>query len=199
MSGFACEATASAAEARDMFDRGDHDALVLDIDLGSGPNGFDLAELILRKSPSTAVVFLTSLPDPRFAERDSKGLPKGVAYLRKSNVSNVSLVIEALDAVLRGTRVGDFRHDREPDRPLAGLTRKQVRVMRLAASGQTNSQIAQECGVSVNAIDDTIGRAFQSLRVEGTVEGTVRVAAVRRFLEVTGGRTGIPARRAETA
>jgi hypothetical protein len=35
--------------------------------------------------------------------------------------------------------------------------------------------------------------------VEGTVEGNVRVAAVRRFLEVTGGRTGIPARRAETA
>jgi DNA-binding NarL/FixJ family response regulator len=198
-SGFHCDVAASAADARDVFERGDHDALVLDVNLGSGPNGFDFADFVIRRSPSTAIVFLTSLPDPRFAERDSKGLPKGIAYLRKSNVSEMRLVVDALEAALRGVRVGDFRHDIHPDRPLAGLTRKQVRVMRLAATGMTNNQIALECGVGANAVDDTIRRAFQVLRVPGRVEGNVRVAAVRRFLEVTGGHAMVCDRGGELA
>lgn len=185
--GFIVETAASAADAKRSFSRGDHDAVVLDISLGPGPNGFDLADALRAQAPHLAVVFLTNLPDSRFAERDPRGLPSGVAYLRKSSLSDVDALIEALDSTLRGRESGVLRQDSDPTRPMGGLTRKQIAVLRLAASGMSNQQIADNRGVSVKAVEDTISRASKVLNIDTTEEGNLRVAAVRRFLAVTGG------------
>ena len=185
--GFVVETAASAADAKRAFSRGDHDAVVLDVSLGPGPNGFDLADALRAQAPHLAVVFLTNLPDSRFAERDPKGLPGGVAYLRKSSLSDVDALIEALDSTLRGRESGVLRQDSDPTRPMGGLTRKQIAVLRLAASGMSNQQIADNRGVSVKAVEDTISRASKVLDIDTTEEGNLRVAAVRRFLAVTGG------------
>lgn len=185
--GFVVETAASAADAKRSFSRGDHDAVVLDVSLGPGPNGFDLADALRAQAPHLAVVFLTNLPDSRFAERDPKGLPGGVAYLRKSSLSDVDALIEALDSTLRGRESGVLRQDGDPTRPMGGLTCKQIAVLRLAASGMSNQQIADNRGVSVKAVEDTISRASKVLNIDTTVEGNLRVAAVRRFLAVTGG------------
>jgi DNA-binding NarL/FixJ family response regulator len=186
--GFLVETAASAADARRAFNRGDHDAVVLDVSLGPGPTGFDLADALRQQAPHVAIVFLTNLPDPRFAERDSRGLPSGIAYLRKTNLSDIDTVVDALDATLRGRDTSGFRQDQDPDRPLSGLTRKQLAVLRLAASGLTNQQIADNRGVSVKAIEDTISRAARALCVDTRQEGNIRVGVVRRFLAVTGGQ-----------
>lgn len=188
---FVVETAASSADARRAFERGDHDALVVDIELGAGPNGFDLADALLAKSPHTAVVFLTNLPDPRFADRDPTGLPAGVAYLRKSKLVDVDTLVAALDRALRGLSVGEFRHDQDPARPMASLTRKQISVLRLMSMGRSNAQIAQERGVSVKAVEDTISRACQALGVSSS-DGNSRVTAVRRFLEQTGSPSPAP-------
>lgn len=185
--GFAVETAASAADAKRAFSRGDHDAVVLDVSLGPGPNGFDLADALRAQAPHLAIVFLTNLPDSRFAERDPKGLPGGVAYLRKSSLSDVDALVEALDSTLRGSEAGVLRQDSDPCRPMVGLTRKQIAVLRLAASGMSNQQIADNRGVSVKAVEDTISRASKVLDIDTVEEGNLRVAAVRRFLAVTGG------------
>ena len=185
--GFSVDTAASASDAKRSFSRGDHDALVLDINLGPGPNGFDLAEVIRKQAPHVAIVFLTNLPDSRFAGRSPEDVPKGVAYLRKSNLGDVDALISALDSALRGAGVERFRQDRDPDRPLAHLTRKQIAVMSLVAAGKSNAQIAEERGVSVKAIEDTVSRAAQALGIDTREEGNLRVAAVRRYLAATGG------------
>jgi len=187
--GFLVETAASAADAKRAFIRGDHDAVVLDVSLGPGPNGFDLADALRSQVPHVAIVFLTNLPDSRFAERDPKGLPGGVAYLRKSSLSDVDSLIEALDSTLRGQGSGALRQDNDPGRPMGGLTRKQIAVLRLAATGMSNQQIADNRGVSVKAVEDTISRASKVLDIDTAAEGNLRVAAVRRFLAVTGGTT----------
>lgn len=186
--GFLVDTAASAADAKRAFSRGDHDAVVIDINLGPGPNGFDLADVMRQQAPHLALVFLTNLPDPRFGGRDSSTLPKGVAYLRKSSLGDIDAVVEALDSSLRGVHVDAYRQDRDPERPLGNLTRKQLAVVGLAAQGKTNAQIADDRGVSVKAIEDTISRAAVALGVDTSVEGNVRVAVVRRYLEVTGGK-----------
>lgn len=185
--GFVVETAASAADAKRAFSRGDHDAVVLDVSLGPGPNGFDLADALRAQAPHVAIVFLTNLPDSRFAERDPKGLPDGVAYLRKTSLSDVDALIEALDSTLRGRDASAYRQDSDPNRPMGGLTRKQIAVLRLAASGMSNQQIADNRGVSVKAVEDTISRASKVLDIDTAAEGNLRVAAVRRFLAVTGG------------
>lgn len=185
--GFSVDTAASASDAKRSFSRGDHDALVLDINLGPGPNGFDLAEVLRQQAPHVAIVFLTNVPDPRFVGRAPEDVPKGVAYLRKSSLGDVDALIVALDSALRGSGIDGLRQDRDPDRPLATLTRKQIAVLSLVAAGKSNAQIAEERGVSVKAIEDTISRAAQALGIDTQDEGNIRVAAARRFLAATGG------------
>lgn len=185
--GFSVDTAASASDAKRSFSRGDHDALVLDINLGPGPNGFDLAEVLRQQAPHAAIVFLTNVPDPRFVGRAPEDVPKGVAYLRKSSLGDVDALIVALDSALRGSGIDGLRQDRDPDRPLASLTRKQIAVLSLVAAGKSNAQIAEERGVSVKAIEDTISRAAQALGIDTQDEGNIRVAAARRFLAATGG------------
>lgn len=184
--GFTVTTAANAADAKRAFASADPDGAVLDVELGPGPTGFDLADALRALSPDLPIVFLTNLPDPRFAERTSDGLPTGVAYLRKTDLSHVDVLVETLDLALRG-RNGLPRHDRNPDRPLAGLTRKQVEVMRLVAEGRSNAGIAEARGITVKAVEDTIGRACAALGIDTKSEGNARVAAARAFLEAMRG------------
>ncbi len=185
--GFLVATAASAADAKRVFAQLDPDAVVLDVDLGRGPNGFDVAESIRRQAPNTAIVFLTNLPDQRFAVDSPDALPKGIAYLRKSALTDIETLVQALDAALRGQGLEEFRHDRDADRPLAALTRKQIQVLQLVAQGKTNAQIAQERGVTEKAIEDTVGRLCAALGIDTSIEGNVRVAASRRILGLRSG------------
>jgi len=84
--GFDVSTAANAADAKRAVKASDPDVCVVDIELGPGPNGFDFAEYLSREADDVGVVFLTNLPDPRFANRDSKSITQNQAYLRKSQL-----------------------------------------------------------------------------------------------------------------
>ncbi len=183
---FVVHTAASVADAKRCVLRDDPDGVILDIELGPGPTGFDFADLLREISPHAAIVFLTNLTDPRFAARTSDGLSPGVAYLRKTALSDVDELVAALDAAMRGGVLKGYRHDRDPSRPLASLTRKQIEVMNLAADGKSNAQIAEDRGISVKTVEDLLSRAASALGVDAAQDGNIRVAAVRTFLEGRG-------------
>ena len=185
--GFEVELAANAATAREIAASREIDAAVLDIDLGRGPNGFDLAQVIRQSSPTTALVFLTGLPDPRFAGRALRGRNQDVAYLRKSALADISTLVSALEAALRGEVTASHRHDLDPARPLRRLTQNQISVLSLVSEGKSNAQIAETRGVSVKAVEDTIRRACLALGVDAGRTANTRVAAVREFIATTGG------------
>lgn len=185
--GFRVVTAASAADARRAHHQVDPDGLVLDVDLGPGPSGFDLADALRRQTPHLPIVFLTNLPDPRFADRDPEGLPTGVAYLRKSALSDIDALVDALDQALRGDVSAEHRHDRDANRPMAALTRKQIDVLRLIVEGRTNAQIAADRGISLKAVEEVVGRTFAALGLDANVDGNLRVTAVRRYLAATEG------------
>ncbi len=184
--GFVVYTAASVADAKRCVLRVDPDCVILDIELGPGPNGFDFADMLREVSPHAAVVFLTNLPDPRFSDHGTDGLPSSVAYLRKTALSDVDSLVEALDAAMRGSDLRRHRHDQDSGRPLASLTQKQIDVMLLAAEGKSNAQIAADRNLSVKAVEDLLSRAASVLGVDAAQDGNVRVAAVRRFLEGIG-------------
>ena len=192
---FVVHTAATVADAKHCVLRDDPDGVILDIELGPGPNGFDFADMLREISPHAAIVFLTNLPDPRFAERTSDGLPTGVAYLRKTALSDVGDLVDAVDAAMRGWGVNGYRHDLDPARPLATLTRKQVEVMNLAADGYSNAQIAEDRGISVKSVEDLLSRAASALGVDSSHTANVRVAAVRRFVSDRGAPVGDRANR----
>jgi DNA-binding NarL/FixJ family response regulator len=184
--GFSVDTAASAADARRAFRRADFDGCVIDVELGPGPNGFDLADILRREAPALAIVFLTNLPDPRFAAREPGSLPSDVAYLRKTDISDIGVLEDALDATLRGGQPL-VRHDFNKQRPLVSLTAKQFTAVRLVAQGMTNQQIADEQGLSVKAIEDTLRRAFAAMGLDSDLKGNPRVTAARQYLAIARG------------
>jgi DNA-binding NarL/FixJ family response regulator len=183
--GYTVQTASNVADARRLFKLSDPDGVILDIDLGPGPNGFDLAQIIVSTAPATAIVFLTHLPDSRFAEVDPAGLPAGIAYLRKSALSDLSLLRQALDTTMRGEVSTNFRHDKDKTRPFGNLTKKQIEVLRLMAQGKSNAQIADIRGTTVKAVEDAIRRACEAIGVDNSVDGNTRTAAVAKYLSVT--------------
>ncbi len=185
-SGFVVGAAASATEARKMWTRMDPDAVVLDVDLGGGVNGFDLADAFRAQVPHLAVLFLSNLPDARFAGRNPASLPVDAGYVRKDQLSDPKALVAALDAVLRGMVRDIPRQDRDPDRPLANLSRTQIDVLRMVAMGMSNQQIATERGTTVKAVHNVIVRAMSLIGAEDADEGNTRVAAAREFIRAAG-------------
>jgi DNA-binding NarL/FixJ family response regulator len=183
--GFKVTTAANAADAKRVHQVVDADAMVIDIELGPGPDGFDLATAVLLESPELAIVFLTNLPDPRLAGKDSKSVPKNAAYLRKSNLVDANELVDALNAVLQNEASQLVRHDLDSSRPFANLSGKQLEVLKQIADGLSNQQIADERGTSVRAVEGIISRIFEALKIDVQDEGNSRVDAVKKFFVAT--------------
>ena len=183
--GFQVTTAANAADAKRAVKTADPDAMVVDIELGPGPTGLDLAEVVARQRPDIGIVFLTNMPDPRFTGKDAKSILKNQAYMRKSAINSGSELVEAIEAVLKDKVTKEFRHDLASNRPLAELSQRQLATLKLVAEGKTNQQIATLRGTSIRAVEAMISRIFQSLNLDQT-SSNPRVEAVAQYNKLKG-------------
>lgn len=184
--GFLVTTAGTAADARRAIKSVDPDAVVLDIDLGPGPNGLDIGEALLAQSSDIAVVYLTALADVRFLDQVGRKIHPRAAYLNKSRIEDGSVLVEALESVLQEKDVSAYRHDRDGSRPLANLSLTQIQILKLIAEGKTNQQIADIRQRSLSATEGTIARAIAALGLEQTAELNARVKAATTFLSASG-------------
>jgi DNA-binding NarL/FixJ family response regulator len=180
--GFAVSTASSATDAKRLITALDPDAVILDIDLGPGPDGFDIADMLRARSSETAILFLTSIPDPRFVGRDEKAVYKNAAYLNKHMLENTTTLLEALEAVLTERGVSRFRHHESANRPLAQLSRMQIQVLQLLAQGKTNQQIADIRKRSLAATSSAVTRTLEAIGVDADAEQNVRVKAAIEYV-----------------
>lgn len=185
---FQVTSASDAAEAKALCNAIDPDAVVIDVQLGDGPNGFEFADYLQLRSPHIAIVFLTNLPDPRFAGRDRKSMPSNAAYVCKTKIKDVHELLGALESVLREQVSVKYRHDLQNGRPLAVLSRKQLEVLAQVAKGLTNNQIAKIRGSSVRAVEGVVGRVFDALKLKSGGESNARVEATKLYYEAIGPR-----------
>ena len=164
--GFDVSTAANAADAKRVLKISDPDALVLDIELGPGPNGLDLAQVVARQYPSVGIVFLTNLPDPRFTGVNGKPISSHHAYIRKGVVHSGNELIDVLEAVLRDKVTKEYRHDLASNRPLAQLSQRQLATLQLVAEGKTNAQIAAIRGTTVRAVESMLSRIFEAMGID---------------------------------
>ncbi len=185
--GFAVHVEANATAAIDAFDGFDPDAILVDIDLGTGPNGIEFAEAIRLRAPYLGIVFLTRIADPRLAGATFAGDDPNVAFLRKQDVDDRKRMIEAMEAVLSDAADESVRHDLTGDRSFANLTRTQLEVLRLVAAGASNAEIARQRGTSLRGAESLLRRTFAAAGVDSTDPAlNARVIAARAFLDARG-------------
>ena len=141
--GFLVSTASSAADARRQINAVDPDAVVIDIDLGPGQSGLDVAATLNAEANEVGIVFLTNYSDPRFAGEELASVHPKAAYLNKHMIEDSSILLLALNAVLVERDVEAYRYDKRTDRPMARLSASQIQALRLLAEGKTNQQIAE--------------------------------------------------------
>ena len=184
-SGFVIATADSAASARKVANDFDPDVALLDIELGDGPTGIDLALILRKTQPEIALVFLTHIPEPRLVGIDNRKIPKNAAYLAKDRITDPKMLSEAIDAALRGRISREFRDDKR-DYPLANLSRSQLSVLQMVALGMSNTEIAQERDTTVRAVENLVKRSFIAAGIDPGAGGNPRVIAAREFIKFAG-------------
>jgi DNA-binding NarL/FixJ family response regulator len=182
--GFEILVAYSALEAKSSAKKFDPDVAILDINLGAGPSGVDLAFLLHESYPGIALALLTKHPDLRTAGFDKNDVPPGCGFIRKDMVTNSQHIVEAIESIVASK--DHFREDSDPSRPLSNLTATQIEALRLVSQGYTNAEIAKRRNTSVRAVEQLLAAVFSNLLID--VDGPInpRVEAVRRFISAAG-------------
>lgn len=175
----------SALAAKKAVETFDPDAAVIDVVLGDGPSGIDLVQVLARERPDIASVLLTRHPDFQDAGFTASQIPEGVAYLRKSMISDTDSLVQAIDEALRGRGAG-IRHDKMDKGSLNVLTRNQREVLRLIAQGYSNGEIARRREISVSAVEQNVAAIFRAFDLDVRDSVIPRVEAVRRYIAAAG-------------
>ena len=173
-------AVGSAADAIEVSLTAAFDVAVLDLDLGVGPSGIDVAYALRERRPDLGLVFLTSFSDPRVKDSAERALPRGSRFIVKSRLHDP----EALRQAIVGARRDPLRQA-DPSDGLGNLTATQIDVLRRLAAGLSNAEIAAELDVSEKAVERTVQRLLDALGIERS-GGNVRVLATRAYAELAG-------------
>jgi DNA-binding NarL/FixJ family response regulator len=159
----------------------DPDIALLDVNLGDGPSGIHLGQLIAMKYPGVGIVFLTQFPDLNAAGIDPRSLPTGSAVAGKDRLDAGKDLLDAIDSVLASTKE-PVRHDREQATALTHLTSHQLGVLKQVASGMTNFAIAHENNTTERSVERTLHNIFSRLGIDQSAHTNPRVEATRRYI-----------------
>jgi DNA-binding NarL/FixJ family response regulator len=184
--GFEIKQAANAPDARDATKNFEPQVALLDIELGDGPSGIDLAHILRTQFPTMGLVFLTHIPEPRVVGVENRQIPKNSAYLRKDRMADTGVLRKAIEAALKNKVSKEMRDDKNSPHRLTDVSRSQLEVLRMVAMGHSNHEIAAQRGTTVRAVEHLIKRAFAAAGVDSSAPGSPRVVAAREFIQVAG-------------
>lgn len=160
---------------------------LLDLDLGEGPTGLDLAHTLRDEFPDLAIVLLSTYQDPRLLGSNQPEIPIGGIYLVKSSVSSPQILADALhQAVEMMKPKGKKVQKSDNSVGIYALTDKQIEMMRMVASGLSNSEIARRLWITEAAVEKAITRLIKNLELESTKELNQRVMIANAYHQFTG-------------
>jgi len=159
------------------------DALVVDLDLGPGPTGIDVAIGVRARNPRIGVVVLTGYEDPRLLDSSLPPLPPACVYMVKQKIEDTQDVVDAVNLSVTLIRGSGLPHS---VKPRVSLTDAQVDILRLLASGLSNQAIAAKLSLTVSGVEKAINRLAKKLDVDSEADSNIRVGLTHRYLDMVG-------------
>jgi DNA-binding NarL/FixJ family response regulator len=159
-------------------------AALLDLDLGRGPTGLDVAQALRRTNPAVGIVFLTSYRDPRLIATPGTLVPAGAQYLVKTSITSADILTRTIHTSLSARRVTQLAPSSVSD--FGRLTSGQVETLRLVAEGFSNSEIAKKRSITERAVEQKIARIAMRLGIERDIDRNLRVSIARAYFREIG-------------
>jgi DNA-binding NarL/FixJ family response regulator len=180
--GFTVHGELTAAKAFQYVQKLSPATALIDLDLGDGPTGIDLAHALRRINPKIGIVLLTSYEDPRLHRPNLPELPQGARYLVKQNISSQELLVSAIKESIEKP-LGLIKDE---ENRLIDFTDVQIETLRLVAQGLSNSEIAKIRFVTEKTVEQTITRLAKQLGITQTPNVNSRVQLARTYFSKTG-------------
>lgn len=186
--GFEVRTAHNALDARRAVDAFDPDIAILDVGLGVGPSGVDLAHILNRRHPGLALLVLTKVTDLRALGLSADDLPDACVHISKSTIISTEQLLGIVDDVL-GDR--GAAHEQPPTGgPLGSLSRAQLDVLRKAAQGYSTPEIARQRNCTTSAVEKVLGSVYLDLGIGAGGPLIPRSEAIRVYMT----HAGIPDR-----
>jgi DNA-binding NarL/FixJ family response regulator len=153
--------------------------------------GVAAAVAIRQRHPTVGVLLLSHYLDSRYAVRLLEQHSSRVGYLLKERVSDVLVLLDALNRIAEGecvldaTIVSRLLDRRRQDSPLQQLTDREREVLRLMAEGRSNHSIATTLVLSPKTVERHVGNIFGKLDLAQSDDYHRRVLAVLTLLRAT--------------
>ena len=178
--------SADAAGAMRLAHTGKPDIAILDLDLGPGPNGIDLAHGIRKLNPAVALIVLSSYQDPRLVG-STRPMPLGALYVSKRSVGDPAILEASVQEVCSAPLaqrelVGSIKAGKR-------LSDNQVEIMRLVAEGYSNAEIARRRTLTEPAVAKAVARLVKQLELNVGEHDNVRVLITRAYYDLIGTST----------
>ena len=172
----------TSSEALDLAQSTYPQVALVDLHLGRGPSGVDVAHELRKIDPRVGIVFLTSFEDPRLIA-ETRSLPIGSQYLLKKDVSSIQVIVAAIEASLEGK---SRRTATELPSQMSQLTDVQLETLRLIGQGLSNAEIARRRQVTEKSIEASVTRLLKTLNIPKTETSNQRVQLARLYFESRG-------------
>ncbi len=176
----------TAPVAMKTFRETNPDCALIDIELGTGPNGIDIARAFRKLKPGIGIVFLTSIVDPRLIDLKGLDLPEGSIYLSKSFVSDTSEISESLHESIRVAKDKSLPCIIRYPKSQLQLTTGQFELIRLIAEGLSNKEIARKKFVTLKSTENSIARLAKKLDLKDSNTNSQRVLIAKRYFQMIG-------------
>lgn len=171
---------ATVVDAMDSARTARPDVVLVDLDLGPGPTGVDVAHGLRGLLPQVGVVVLSSYADVRVMGKRARPLPAGALFLSKQDLGDSRV----LDELIRASVDGDGAQAR----PATGvdLTDQQLELMRLVANGLSNDEIARRLWLTEPSVRKSITRILRKLEIPTSDATNARVQLTRAYTDLAG-------------
>lgn len=156
------------------------DVILLDISM-PGMDGISATTDLRRRYPAMGIIILSMFAEDAYIIRAIRAGANG--YLLKN--SEAGKVIESIRAAARGESIlepylvtkllNEFRRmsDISEHHNVAGLTPREIELLRLVASGQSNKEIAQTLDLAESTVKNRLSILFQKLEVKDRTQAAI--------------------------
>ena len=166
------------------------DVILMDIELGPGPNGIETGLKIREERPETGIVILSLHGDKEYIRSLPLAQAGGWSYLKKQSVADLEALTRAIEGAAAGLMVLDpslvnaLRP--KPKSRMEELTPRQREVLQLMAQGYSNPAIAERLMLGIKSVENYINAIYQHLAVAQDEPIHPRVKAVLLYLQESG-------------
>lgn len=163
------DAVSDGAAAIEAADRLVPDLILMDIELGSEPNGVAAGRAIKQNHGDIGIIVLSVHKEHEYLDLIAKDGYTGWSYLLKQSVSDAGALVRAIEATASGLVVRDpcVVSNMKPREGslIARMTPRQQEVLAMMAQGYKNAAIAEKLGLGTKSVENYINAIYQELGI----------------------------------